>query len=315
MELTSDPLFPVKIRPPRRHLTPAEWRRRAKERSEAEKRQLEGIESQNIFKATVEAKLLRAGARQVCESRGGQWFANFLRCGVETFYIMCPICETGHEAFYQCSQKWCPRCNWRIAMNRRELLKVVTNGMTHVKHVVLTQRNFDHLTREKIVASRKALLDLRRQKIFGKVTGGCASLEFTNEEKGWHMHWHVLVQSSFIPASNLAIAWGKLVGQEYAIVKVKDVSEKSYLQELCKYVVDGSELARWKPERILEFVLALRGTRLFTTFGKFKAIAKFARAVVKANKVESVCESCGETDKIFGVDRNMAKRVAAKKGY
>lgn len=293
----------------------ADWIERKKERKRAENRQLEGIESQEVFKASIEAKLLRAGAKEMCTGMGWSWFNNFLRCGVEKFYVMCAICQSGHEAHYQCSQKWCPRCNWRITLRRKILLEKVTNGMSGVKHVVLTQRNFNESLKAKIGESRKNLLRIRKQEILGKVTGGCASLEFTNEEKGWHMHWHLLLQSAWIDASKLSIAWGELVGQEFAIVKVKDVSEKSYLQELCKYVADGSEIASWTPSQILEFVLALRGTRCFTTFGRFKQIAKFARAMIEADKEPCTCEDCGMTDFVAGHDREHCKRIATKKGY
>jgi hypothetical protein len=180
--------------------------------------------------------------------------------------------------------------------------------MSGVKHVVLTQRNFSMLTREKILDSRKNLLALRRQKVFGKVTGGCASLEFTNEERGWHMHWHLLIQSPWIHGSELSKAWGTLVGQEYAIVKVMDVSEKSYLQEICKYVVDGSELARWTPKQILEFVVALRGTRLFTTFGKFREVRSWAEALVKADRASKPSCECGCSAKIIGESENHCQR-------
>jgi hypothetical protein len=191
----------------------------------------------------------------------------------------------------------------------------MTAGMSGVKHVVLTRRNVEHMTRDEIMQDRKRLFDIRRQNIFGKVTGGCASLEFTNEENGWHPHWHLLLQSPFIDPGELSIAWGKLVGQEFAIVKVKSVDEKSYLQEVCKYVVEGSEIAKWKPEQILEFILALRATRCFTVFGKFREVAKFARQAVAAEKPKWQCEDCGMNDVIVGHDKEHCRRIAAKIGY
>lgn len=223
--------------------------------------------------------------------------------------MMCQDCSRGHEASYQCSLKWCPRCNWRITSKRRGILEEMTRGMNNMKHVVLTQRNFDHLTREKIMQSRKALFDLRRRSIFGKVSGGCASMEFTNERKGWHMHWHLLLATPFIDAHRLAIEWGNLVEQEYAIVKVKAVGESDYLQELLKYVVEGSELAKWSPSQILEFVTALQGTRLFTTFGKFREIAKLARALAEEKREGKHRCECGCSQIIVGNDESHCQRI------
>jgi hypothetical protein len=275
---------------------------------EARKRQLDGIESTEIHKLSVEAKLHEAGAAAYCREKSETWFDNFRRCGQEKFFMACYDCSRGEEIVYQCCQKWCPRCNWKKAMEKRKLLEKMTKGMTGVKHVVLTQKNFQTLNREKIMTSRKALFDLRRQKIFGKVSGGCASLEFTNEGNGWHMHWHLLIASPWIDSRQLAIAWGELVGQEFAIVKVMDVSEKSYLQEICKYVVDGSELAGWTPAQILEFIIALRGTRMFTVFGKFREVSSWARELVKLDKAKRPGCICGCHHKIIGRDEQHAQR-------
>lgn len=296
-------------------LSREQWKQLKIDRRNAERKQIEGIESQDIHKLCIEGKLIKAGAKEHFGQRGEKTFENFLRCGREEFYLMCGICEDGHSAFYQCSNKWCPRCNWRISMKRRELLTQMTKGIYSVKHVVLTQRNFEKLDREKIIASAKNLFALRRQKIFGKVTGGCASLEFTNEGRGWHMHWHLLIQSNFISGKELSVAWGKLVGQEFAIVKVMDVDEKSYLQEICKYVVEGSELAKWKPEKILEFVSALYRTRCFTTFGTFRAMKKFAELeIIRTAEPKKPC-NCGCSEYVFGNDRQHCQRVAKKMGY
>jgi hypothetical protein len=159
-----------KIRFKPKPLSREAWRALKIARRAAERKQLDGIESQDIFKLCIEGKLEKAGARELCASRGEKWFENFLRCGREKFHIMCGICGDGHDAYYQCSQKWCPRCNWRISMRRRELLTEICKGMYQVKHVVLTQKNFDSLTKEKIVSVRRALAKLLRQKIFVKLT-------------------------------------------------------------------------------------------------------------------------------------------------
>jgi hypothetical protein len=270
------------------------------------------LESDEIFKRSIEAKLLEAGAPAVCQAREEKWFTNFQRCGVESYVMMCEGCQRTREAHYQCSQRFCPRCAWRIAGKRRALISKMTSQIYGVKHVVLTQRNFSEGLSEKIRESRKNLFALRRQKIFGRVTGGCASLELTNEDRGWHLHWHMLIQSQFIPASELSIAWGKLVGQEFAIVKVLDVSEKSYVHEICKYVAKGSDIARWSGAQILEFILALRSVRTFSTFGKFRELQKFARALLEIEKPEAERCDCGSQTKIFAPNEEAANRIWEK---
>jgi hypothetical protein len=179
---------------------------------------------------------------------------------------------------------------------RKRELEFVTTCISQPKHVVLTQRNFEVLNRRTIVASRKNLLKLRRKKLMGGVRGGCASLEFTNESRGWHMHWHLLLDVDWIDAGELSKRWGQLVHHDRApaIVKLLDVRGKSYVQEVAKYLVKGSELARWQPEMILEFIRASRSTRAFTSFGTFNEYRREFRRARAANRVNSkpVCD-CG----------------------
>jgi hypothetical protein len=224
---------------------------------------------------------------------------------------MCAGCREIEERKYQCNLKWCPCCNWRITDRRTKLLTKITAGITNTKHVVLTQKNFVDLTTAKIRTARANLLRLRRQKICGKVDGGTASLEFTNEGNGWHMHFHLLLVTPYIDAKALSIKWGELVGQEFAIVKVMDVSERSYLKEVCKYVVTGSELAKWEPEQILQFVTALQGTRLFTVFGRFVQIRKHAALLIKREQQPRMC-ACGCSAKIVGPSVEIVERAWMK---
>lgn len=282
--------------------TPEEFRAIKKARQDAERKQLEGIESSEIFKLTVESKLITAGA---CGPR----FENFKRCGRDTIFIGCYGCGKTSARFYQCNCRWCPRCNWRITERRKRILEKITAGMTNVKHVVLTQRNFVELTREKILESNERLLKLRRRRITGRVFGGCASTEFTNEDAGWHLHFHLLLHTKFICANCLAFEWGQLVGQEFAIVKVIPVDDTSYLKEVCKYVVTGSELASWTPTEIWQFVQALEGTKLFRVFGTFAQVRKYAQAQLDQEKPEPIPCECGCKLKFAATSEEEATRI------
>ena len=91
----------------------------------------------------------------------------------------------------------------------------------------------------------------------------------------------------------ISITWGKLVGQNFAIVKIKDVREKEYLQEICKYVVEGSELAKWPAEHINEFVQAVRGLRMFNSFGSLRELAPEIRREINAAKKSPPPCDCG----------------------
>jgi hypothetical protein len=187
------------------------------------------------------------------------------------------------------------------------------------KHLVLTQQNFTILTRRRIRLHSLALAKLRRKKCFQSVKGGCVSVEITNEERGWHMHSHWLLDATWLDMTNVSKAWGKLVGQNFAIVKIKDIRGTSYLQEVSKYVVKGSDLAAWPPEHILEFVRAVKGLRFFSSFGSLLKLAPAIRAELHALKPPPpVCEcGCGEFVYEDETDHEIASimRISGKRRF
>jgi hypothetical protein len=294
-------ILPQKRFSPAGQITPKNWKKIRAEHTRSQARQLDGIESSEIHKLSIEAKLLPL-------ARDERWFTNFARCGREKFFRLCDNCHTVKQITYQCGQKFCPFCNWKISLRRKEQLEVMTRGMAGVKHIVLTQRNFYESLEQEIRRSRSNLLKLRRQVIGKKISGGCAALELTNEERGWHLHWHMLVTAKFIPADKLSIAWGKLVGQDFAIVKVLDVTEKSYLQEVCKYAAKGSDIAKWTPAQILDFIRSIKKFRLFTVFGKFRELRKWAKAVQAMEREVTPPCPCGCEQFYYGQTEESCER-------
>jgi hypothetical protein len=179
------------------------------------------------------------------------------------------------------------------------MLKAWSLQITQPKHVVLTQRNFPVLTRKKIRDFGRAFAKLRRNRLWKSVKGGCVSTEITNEGRGWHLHAHILADARWVEASQLAIEWGKLVGQEFGIVKVQDVRERGYLGEITKYVVKGSELASWDPEQINMFIRAIRGVRFFAAFGTLFQLQRKIKAQLRQAKPPVPACDCGCNDWII----------------
>lgn len=248
----------------------------------------------------------------------GEWFAptaqlqNYARCGHERVYRTCVGCDGTEVHAYHCMVKWCPRCNWRIVRRRRDLLKRWMPTIMQPKHIVTTQRNTKTITRRMIQEHTRNLSRLRRAKVFNQVKGGCVSVELTNESKGWHLHAHWLVDARFVDAQELARVWGRLVGQDYAIVKVMDARNKpQYERELMKYVVKGSDLAKWNTAELYDFIAAVRGQRFFFAFGDLFKRARQIRAQMQQDRIPQVCD-CGCSHFLFTSDdyyrRKRAKR-------
>jgi hypothetical protein len=283
-------------------------RARAIARREREHLQPQLITDDEIFRDTIKRKLYGL--------LDSNQYWNFCRCGEEELFRTCRECGTVEKFPYRCNLKWCPACQWKITEQRKNILKLWSGKIRQPKHMVLTQNNFPILTRRKLSCHIKALAALRRRKALERVKGGCVSVEITNEGNGWHLHSHWLIDCRYLDMHAVSRVWGSLVGQEFSIVKIKDVRNTEYVQEVSKYVVEGSELAKWPAELINEFVRAVRGTRFFSTFGSLRECSKQIRAELNAQKPERKVCDCGcseflyedETQVALAEIRQLAKR-------
>jgi Replication protein/Transposase zinc-binding domain len=259
--------------------------KRKKAKNERDRQQPKLIENREVHKASMEAKLVGLA--------NGNQFENFLKCGQEEIFQTCSSCGTHQTFYFACNRKWCPLCNHKIASKRASELKEWAMRIRQPKHLVLTMKNFAVLTRRRIREFQKALVCLRRNKLFKALLGGCTSIEITNSGEGWHLHAHSLLDMRWLDMEKISVEWGRLVGQQFAIVKVKDVRHTEYLQEVSKYVAKGSELASWSPEQLWEFILAIKGCRFFFAFGTLRKAMPEVRRAIEARKGPGKQCKCG----------------------
>lgn len=277
-------------------------------RNERERKQGQLLDENDLYCEAIKAKV-----RGLLESNQ---FANFCKCGVARIFKTCSDCRNVTQFEYACSLKWCPRCQWKITERRRQLLAHWVKRITQPKHLVLTQKNFPILTQSRIRQHQKNLSKIRRLKCWKAVKGGCVSIEITNEGTGWHLHSHWLIDARWLDIKTISEEWGRLCGQEFAIVKIMDCRDTEYLQEVTKYVVEGSEMAKWPPEHIAEFVTAIRGRRFFFAFGSLFKLGKEIRLEIKAERKPGEPCECGCKDFIFESEEQAALNEIKKlKGY
>jgi len=175
------------------------------------------------------------------------------------------------------------------------------------KHVVITQLNMMMIERQSFTRNSENIRRLQRSKVFEGVRGGCSSTEVTNKSRGWHLHNHLLVDADWIDAKELARTWAGIVGQKFAIVKVKDARAKDYRQEVAKYVCKSSELVSWTPRQIAAFINSLYRTRLFVRFGSLRTEPSYVRPFERR-----VC-ACGCEEFIHTNELQEAVRSATRK--
>jgi hypothetical protein len=121
-------------------------------------------------------------------------------------------------------------------------------------------------------------------------------MEITNEGRGWHIHFHLLIDARWIDASLLAQEWCSVTDGSGKIVKVKDARASEYLAELVKYIAKGSQLATWPTDELLQFVVALDGVRTFGVFGDlYGKRTQYADWIRDVREKKPLCE-CGSSN-------------------
>lgn len=216
-------------------------------------------EREIVFKESILAKLKGIGKAHLA--------GKMSECHSIETYKRCTGCRKLSKFFNRCELFFCPVCAPRLSRERKQAIEWWTKRVNQPKHLVLTVRNTSDLTQEYVKFLKTQLAKLRRSKVFKAVKGGFYSMEVTNEGRGWHVHFHLLIDAPWLCMPDVSEAWGRLNGQDFAIVKIKDCRGADYLKEVTKYAVKGSELASWKPQDIATFISTFDGVRFFGVFG------------------------------------------------
>lgn len=226
--------------------------------------QQELLDKRLVQMASIMAKLNAVGS--------GHLAGKMKTCHTEQAYAQCTGCRRVRMFWNHCDLFYCPVCQPRLAKERAKAIDWWSREITQPKHLVLTARNMDVITAQAVKRFKSAIAKLRRQKHARGWRSGTWAIEVTNEGRGWHLHAHLLIDAHWIDIDAVCRAWGKLMGQDYAIVKVKDCRGLDYVREVTKYAVKGSDLAKWTGDDIVSFIYAMRSQKLFGVFGKLHGL-------------------------------------------
>lgn len=225
-------------------------------------------------------------------------------CHTRQTFCVCQSCHHPEHGLNHCDRFYCPMCTGRLAWRRRQKIEWWARQVKEPKHLVLTIRNSKTLSKTYVQKFKSCLGKFRRSKVMAPVRGGLCSLEVTNEGRGWHLHAHLLLDGPFLSGQDIARRWARIIGQDFAIVKIKDCRDQAYLGEVTKYAVKGSELSSWEGYEIECFIDAFSGVRTFGTFGTlFKDNALRQKALEALAAPGMTCDKCGNEDFWF-LDEN-----------
>jgi hypothetical protein len=278
----------------------------------------EGRRLNDVIADSLEGILERSGDGGVCEEFVSEFgyintveIAERVRnCGKRFFVWECVECGANPVVPCSCNHRLCPRCRERFALKVKARIMKRVEGVYSVRHLVLTVPNVKRLTREFYDWYRACFSLLRRRKFFSsRVRGGVYTFEpkYNGERGDWHVHLHaVLLGERFIPFEQLHGAWNEIVS-ERAHLAGQPLGWRESLAKGCgvrislkpfgkglMYVLNGALKDNGfvkSPELLAEYLLAVRGKRLFVTFGELFG--------TRDEEFRLFCPVCGSFDLVY----------------
>jgi hypothetical protein len=264
-----------------------------------------GVTSQTDF-AAVERERWNQGMQLAAYLKSGGLLEEaeaFGSCHSRETISICGSCRKVVKFWNRCDIFFCPQCAPRLAKKRLEGLMWFVEKMCQPKHMVLTMKNVDALTSGYVADAKKKLARFRRKKIFAGARSGLWAMEITNKEKGWHLHFHLVVDIPWIDVRELSREWSSTCGDGSKIVWIEDARRGTLRQNLPRYVTKyagkGFRPQDWSAEKFCEFVSAVKGGRTFGVFGELLGVRKEWRGWLKLALAERTKCECGCDKKFF----------------
>jgi hypothetical protein len=93
------------------------------------------------------------------------------------------------------------------------------------------------------------------------------------EDGRWHVHLHVLVETPWLDQKQLSQEWLAVTGDSsYVFIKAIQNPERE-ARYIAKYCAKGTDSSTYRsPEHLAEYILAIKGRRLITTFGSWRGM-------------------------------------------
>jgi len=229
------------------------------------------------------------------EASGHHETAEKLRsCHEKKELVFCRRCAKTWYVVIHCRQRICPICSYQTAWQRAIALIELAKRTKHPKLITLTISRWKGSPRNGIVFLREAFNALRKTPLFKNVKGGAYQIELKRKPDGWHIHLHALLDSPYIPYQHLFSRWTEIVGQCYAAVWISAAKSEKEIAYVCKY---ASKAAGFEgtPDDAVAWWAAVKGSRLFTTFGDYYSI-KLDELLNDKNEDQQkyVCPHCGQ---------------------
>ena len=230
-------------------------------------------------------------------------------CGSLVGVKKCGECQHIDEgslvAVSTCKVRLCTSCQRKRAEVMKRIVDMAMELIDKPRMVTLTVKNGWNL-KERVKHLVESFKRLRRRDFWkDKVRGGLAFMEVTfDEEKGWHPHFHVMVDSKFMNVFELSSEWNEVTGDS----SIVDIRLAWDARELAKYVTKVGDLLKVKDpvkrmEIVRDYMLGMKRVRMMVAFGNLygqgfrEEAKKWLKEEGKKKVEESECLNCGSVGK------------------
>lgn len=213
--------------------------------------------------------------------------------------ICCSSCRSSWWVLTKCRKRVCPLCSYEVAQERGRFMLALTRQMKYPKLVTLTMPLWTDEPRRGITHLRSCFLKLRHSPVFRKVRGGAYQIELKQKPGGWHIHMHMLIDAPFLPYQHLFSAWRSILGGVVPQVDIRSAQDEAARVYAAKYASKSAGFDM-KPETIVAWYNATKGTRLFATFGEWYNVTMHELDPDTPLPLEAtVCPACGAEKTVF----------------
>lgn len=175
-----------------------------------------------------------------------------------------------------CRDRLCQPCQTARRAHLIEAILVALDGAkTDVRFVTLTLKHNDTPLTAQLDRLYLAFRTLRRTKFWkAAVRGGAFFLEVkVGDDNRYHPHLHILCETPWLDQRELVETWLGITGDSF-ICHVKPIDDPlhraKYVTKYATKPADPSVIRN--PAKLDEFLLAIKGRRLYQPFGTWRAL-------------------------------------------
>lgn len=236
----------------------------------------------------------------VFEKNNDYAVAKKLRACTETLaLVLCSHCNHKWYVVDHCRLRACPVCSFTVSRERAKYLNALCQRIKSVKLLTLTMPAWRGPPREGIKLLRDSFNKLRRQKLMKSVLGGAYCIEVIPHPDFWHIHLHAVLDCNFLPYQQIFSHWRALFAVRHIEVDIRQADSREARSYIAKEV--GKNMAiSLDPDLIAEWYEAIKGSRLWTSFGSFLNVSlEELDDEAQEKTFAPICPKCGSVKTMF----------------